>query len=129
MVNMHNRRAAAKAPTPGLVGGVIPTAQVDRNAMPIDYIKPEQTFATCGNQDVVYGLGYFALDKEPVVFQVPEFRDRFWVYAIWDARTDEVSEIGQPYGGFYLLVGRYRLNPICLLPAQAVLVTATRLGR
>ena len=73
-----------------------------------DYIKPEQTFIACPNQDVVYGAGYFALDKEPVVFQVPDFGDRFWVYAIYDARTDEVAEIGKPYGtksGFYLLVG------------------------
>jgi hypothetical protein len=48
------------------------------------------------------------LDKEPIVFQVPEFGDRFWVYAHYDARTDEFSEIGKPYGtkpGFYLIVG------------------------
>ncbi|MBI5503985.1 MAG: DUF1254 domain-containing protein, partial [Deltaproteobacteria bacterium] len=57
---------------------------------------------------VVYGAGYFALDKEPVVFQVPEFGDRFWVYALYDARTDEFAEIGKPYGtkpGFYMIVG------------------------
>jgi hypothetical protein len=23
---------------------------------------------------------------------------RFWVYALYDARTDEFSEIGKPYG-------------------------------
>jgi hypothetical protein len=48
------------------------------------------------------------LDKEPVVFQVPDFGDRFWVYALYDARTDEFSEIGQQYRtkpGFYLMVG------------------------
>ena len=73
-----------------------------------DYMKPEQTFVTCPNQDVVYGAGYFALDKEPVVFQVPDFGDRFWVYALYDTRTDEFAEIGKPYGtkpGFYLMVG------------------------
>jgi hypothetical protein len=73
-----------------------------------DYISPDETFVTCPNQDVVYGAGYFALDKEPVVFQVPDFGDRFWVYALYDGRTDEFSEIGKPYGtkpGFYLIVG------------------------
>ena len=28
---------------------------------------------------------------EAVVFQVPDFGDRFWVYAIYDARTDEIA--------------------------------------
>jgi hypothetical protein len=63
---------------------------------------------TCPNQDVVYGAGFFALDKGPIVFQVPDFGDRFWVYPFYDARTDEFSEIGQQYGtkpGFYLMVG------------------------
>jgi len=109
MVNSHNRRAAfAMAPTPGLNGGVLPMAPVGQNAMLTDYMKPEQTFVTCPNQDVVYGAGFFALDKEPIVFQVPDFGDRFWVYALYDARTDQFAEIGKPYGtkpGFYLMVG------------------------
>src|SRR5260370_12281255 len=49
-----------------------------------------------------------ALDMEPIVFQVPDFGDRFWVYAHYDARTDEFSEIGKQYGtkpGFYMMVG------------------------
>ena len=56
----------------------------------------------------MYGAGFMALDKEPIVFQVPDFGDRFWVYALYDARTDEFSEIGKQYGtkpGFYLMVG------------------------
>lgn len=109
LVNSHNRRAAfAMAPTAGLNGGVVPMAPVGLNAMLTDYIKPEQTFVTCPNQDVVYGAGYFALDKEPIVFQVPDFGDRFWVYALYDARTDEFAEVGKPYGtkpGFYMIVG------------------------
>ena len=39
---------------------------------------------------------------------MPDFGDRFWVYAHYDARTDEFSEIGKQYGtkpGFYLLAG------------------------
>ena len=73
-----------------------------------DYIEPSETFVTCPNQDVVYGLGFFSLDVEPVIVQVPDFGDRFWVYALYDARTEQFAEIGKPYGskpGFYLLVG------------------------
>lgn len=72
------------------------------------YIAPNQRFIACPNQDVVYGTGFFTLDKEPIVFQVPDFGDRFWVYALYDARTDEFSEIGRQYGtkpGFYLMAG------------------------
>jgi len=109
MVNSHNRRASfATAPECGYMGGVLPVAPVGYNTMLTDYIKPEQTFITCPNQDVTYGAGFSALDKEPTVFQVPDFGDRFWVYALYDARTDEFAEIGKPYGtkpGFYMIVG------------------------
>ena len=108
LVNVANRAAAfSKAPEPGLLGGVVPVA-FNRNAMLTSYISPDERFVTCPNQDVVYGAGFFALDKEPIVFQVPEFGDRFWVYALYDARTDEFSAIGKAYGtkpGFYLMVG------------------------
>jgi hypothetical protein len=108
LVNSANRAAAfSKAPEPGLLGGIVPVA-FGRNAMLTNYISPEEQFITCPNQDVVYGAGYFSLDKEPVVFQVPDFGDRFWVYALYDGRTDEFSEIGKQYHtkpGFYLMVG------------------------
>ncbi len=109
MVNMMNRRAAiGAAPEPGLMGGVIPVSPTGQIAMLNDYIKPLQSFIACPNQDVVYGLGFFALDEEPIVLQVPDIGNRFWVYAIYDARTDHVGHLGKPYGskpGFYLLVG------------------------
>src|SRR5262245_48121857 len=109
LVNSHNRRAAfAKAPEPGRNGGVLPVAPTGRIAMLSDYIKPEQNFVACPNQDVVYGAGFFALDKDPVVFQVPDFGDRFWGYALYDARTDEFAEVGKAYGtkpGCHLIVG------------------------
>jgi len=114
MVNSHNRRAAFAYVTgqngnvPGWNGGALPMAPLGYDCMLTDYIKPEQTFVACPNQDVVYGAGFFELNKEPVVFQVPDFGDRFWVYALYDARTDEFAEIGKPYGtkpGFYLMVG------------------------
>ena len=114
LVNSHNRRAGFAYITgqngnvAGLNGGVVPMAPVNQSAMLTDYVDPSQTFVTCPNQDVVYGAGYYALDKEPVVFQVPDFGDRFWIYALYDARTDQFAEIGKPYGtkpGFYMMVG------------------------
>src|SRR5262249_1137400 len=47
-------------------------------------------------------------DEEPVIAQVPDFGDRFWVYAMYDARTDQFGHLGKPYNtkpGFYLLAG------------------------
>ena len=114
MVNMYNRRAAFAFVTaqhgnvPGFNGGVVPMAPVGQIAMLTDYLSPQQTFIACPNQDVVYGVGFFALDKDPVVFQVPDFGTRFWIYAVYDARTDQIAQIGKPYGtkpGFYLIVG------------------------
>jgi len=109
LVNMLNRRAAiTQAPQPGYLNGVLPVAPQGKIAMLNDYITPNQTFVTCPNQDVVYGLGFFDLDSQPVVVQVPDFGDRFWVYAMYDHRTNQFGQVGKPYGtksGFYLLVG------------------------
>src|SRR5262249_6031821 len=109
MVNMLNRKARiTQAPRPGLLGGILPVAPQGQLGMLHDYIEPSETFVTCPNQDVVYGLGFFSLDEEPVVAQVPDFGDRFWVYAMYDARTDQFGRLGKPYStkpGFYLLVG------------------------
>lgn len=109
LVNGFNRRAAmASIPEPGLRAGVLPVAPIGRLAMLTDYISPAQRYVTCPNQDVVYGLGYGALDDQPVVLQVPDFGDRFWMCAAWDARTDAFAKLGSRYAtppGFYLLVG------------------------
>lgn len=109
IVNMINRRTAiTQAPQPGHLNGVLPAAPRGQIAMLADYIEPSETFVTCPNQDVVYGLGFFSLDEEPVVIQVPDFGNRFWVYALYDARTDQFGELGKPYNsqpGFYLLAG------------------------
>jgi hypothetical protein len=109
MVNIFNRRATiTQAPAPGRLGGVVPVAPQGRLCMLNDYVLPDQSFVACPNQDVAYGLGYFSLDDEPVIMQVPDFGDRFWVYPIYDARADQFGEIGKAYGtepGFYLLVG------------------------
>ena len=109
MVNQINRRATiTKAPSPGLLDGILPVSPRGQLGMLHDYIDPAETFVTCPNQDVVYGLGYFSLDEEPAVIQVPDFGDRFWVYALYDARTNQFGQVGKPYGtkpGFYLLAG------------------------
>ena len=107
VANANRAVAFSKVPEPGLVGGVVPIAY-GGIAMLTDYVTANQRVIACSNQDVVYGPGFLPLDKEPFVFQVPDFGDRFWVFALYDARTDEFSEIGQQYGtkpGFYLVVG------------------------
>jgi hypothetical protein len=109
LVNAANRFAGiTQAPRPGLMGGVLPVAPAGRLAMLSDYIDPSENFVTCPNQDVAYGLANVDLDAQPVVIQVPDFGTRFWIYAIYDNRTDQVGQLGKPYGtrpGFYLLVG------------------------
>lgn len=109
LVNAFNRRASfAAAPKQGLVGGILPAAPTGYVTMLSTYVSPEQRWVAHPNQDVVYGFGYGAVDKEPVVLQVPDFGDRFWVYAIYDARSEEFSKLGKQYGtkpGNYLLVG------------------------
>ena len=83
-------------------------APLNRLTMLTDYIAPEERLVACPNQDVVYGAGLLALDTSPVVIQVPDFGDRFWVYQVVDTRTDSFASLGKMYGttpGFYLLVG------------------------
>ena len=108
MVNMTNRRAAiTQAPEPGRLNGVLPAAPRGQIAMLSDYIDPGQTFVTCPTRTSSM-VSASSLDEEPVVIQVPDFGDRFWIYALYDARTDQFAQIGKPYGtepGFYLLAG------------------------
>jgi hypothetical protein len=110
MVNIYNRRLAfQQVPEPSHLGGIMPVAPLNRFSMLTDYVDPTERDVACPNQDVVYGAGIVALDLSPVVVQVPEFGERFWVYQIVDLRTDSFAEIGSMYGtkpGFYLLVGR-----------------------
>jgi hypothetical protein len=107
LVNMHNRREAfRKVPTVCYVGGA-PMAPPNHLGMYTDYVDPLQRVVAHPNQDVVYGFGILSPGESPVVVQVPDFGDRFWVYALYDQRTDEFAEIGRQYGsapGFYLVV-------------------------
>jgi hypothetical protein len=109
LVNIYNRRLAfAQSPKVGLMNGVLPFAPLNRLAMLSDYIRPEQRWVACPNQDVVYGAGIAALDQGPVVVQVPDFGERFWVFQVVDLRTESFARLGAMYGtrpGFYLLAG------------------------
>jgi hypothetical protein len=108
LVNMYNRRLFFTTIKEMEYVGALARAPLNRFTMLTDYIAAEQRSVACPNQDVVYGAGYAALDVTPVVVQVPEFGDRFWVYQIVDLRTDSFTHLGKMYGstpGFYLLAG------------------------
>jgi hypothetical protein len=108
MVNMFNRRLHFMSVKEIERQGPLMEAPANRLAMLTDYVDPAERAVACPNQDVVYGIGALALDISPVVIQVPDFGDRFWVYQVVDLRTDSFVQIGKMYGttpGFYLLVG------------------------
>lgn len=82
MVNQFNRRETiTKAPYPVLNGGMVPVAPMGQLSILTDYIKPEETFVTCPNQDVASGLGYLELDKGPIVIQMTNFGKSRYVRA------------------------------------------------
>ena len=108
LVNVYSRRLAYEKATDIVLSGPVPVAPPNLLGMLTDYIVPEERIVACPNQDVVYGVGALALDQSPVVIQVPDFGDRFWVYQIVDLRTDSFADLGKMYGstpGFYLLAG------------------------
>lgn len=108
MVNVYNRRLYFSKITQHQYLGPSPQAPVNHFTMLTDYSSPDQRNVACANQDVVYGMGALGLDVSPVVIQVPDFGDRFWVYQIVDLRTDSFVQLGKMYNttpGFYLLVG------------------------
>jgi hypothetical protein len=108
LVNLQTRRMMyEQVPTIGLLGPT-PVAPVNQLAMLSDYIDPDIRIVAHPNQDVVYGFGALALDKEPVILQVPDFADRFWMFELADQRTDSFAQVAKIYGtkpGFYLIVG------------------------
>lgn len=108
LVNMYNRRLSFAPVQEMAYAGPLMMPPLNRLMMLTDYVDPTERAVACPNQDVVYGIGALALDVSPVVVQVPDFGDRFWVYQIVDLRTDSFVQLGKMYGtkpGFYLLVG------------------------
>ncbi len=108
LVNLQTRRKMyEQVPVIGLLGPT-PVAPLNHLAMLSDYISPDIRIVAHPNQDVVYGFGMLALDKSPVVLQVPDFGDRFWMYELADQRTDSFAPLAKIYDskpGFYLIVG------------------------
>ena len=92
-VGLPSRKVATEPRA--LSDGIVPV----RAAQPPDHAhrlrRPEERLVACPNQDVVYGVGMLALDQSPVVIQVPDFGDRFWVYQIVDLRTDSFAAARQ----------------------------------
>jgi hypothetical protein len=108
LVNMANRRIAYTQVPEMMYAGAAPMAPLNQLTMLTGYFPPDVRLVACPNQDVVYGGGLIALDKSPVVIQVPDFGSRFWVYQVVNSRTDGFAQLGKMYGttpGFYLLVG------------------------
>src|SRR5215469_10203308 len=109
MMNIHNRKVTfEKLLGQGYLGGIVPVAPPNMLTMLRDYIDPGERAVACPNQDVVYGLAILDFNKEPVVVQVPDFGDRFWVYQVVDERTDSFAKLGKMYStkpGFYLMTG------------------------
>jgi hypothetical protein len=78
LVYVYNQRSElTKVPEAILLNDALPLAPMNQVTMLTGYINPAERYIGDPNQDVVYGLGYLSLEKEPVVIQVPEFGDRF----------------------------------------------------
>ena len=109
LVYVYNQRTElSKAPEMVLLDGAIPVGPMNKVVMLTNYISPSETYMDIPNQDVVYGMAWLSLAKEPLVVQVPDFGNRFWTFPVYDARTDEITELGQQWGtkpGFYMIVG------------------------
>ena len=109
LVNNLNRSIGmTSVPAPGRLGGIAPVSPIGHVSMLTDYIDAGERLVTCPNQDTVYGAGFQHVDTQPVVVQVPDFGNRFFVYQIADARTNSFGSIGRQYGtrpGFYAIVG------------------------
>jgi hypothetical protein len=109
LVYVYNQRnQLTMVPEPLLLNGAACVAPMNQLAMLTDYASPGEKLIEDPNQDVVYGLGFLALENEPVVLQAPDFGDRFWTLPVYDARTDQISQLGLQYGtkpGFYIVVG------------------------
>jgi hypothetical protein len=109
LIYVYNQRnQLTKVPEPLLFNGAVPVAPMNNLSMLTGYVKPAETLIADPNQDVVYGLGFLSLEKEPVILQAPDFGKRFWTLPIYDGRTDQISQLGLQYDtkpGFYMIVG------------------------
>lgn len=101
------RNRVALVPSAGKSGG-LPVAPLNELAMLTEQVPSRRTTVPCPNRDVLYGFGMFDLAVSPVIVQVPDFGDRFWLYQLGDQRTDAFADLGSLYRtrpGCYLVVG------------------------
>ncbi len=108
LVYMSNLRQSMKLIRSAGHSGGAPVAPVNQLCMLTDVVSPEFQSVPCPNRDVVYGFGIMDLAEQPIVVQVPDFKDRFWLFQIGDHRMESMGHVGSMYGtqpGFILLVG------------------------
>ncbi|MGB7790398.1 MAG: DUF1254 domain-containing protein, partial [Terrimicrobiaceae bacterium] len=95
LVYVYNQRnELTKFPEALLLNDAVCIAPMNQLCMLTGYVNPAEVYIADPNQDVVYGLGFLSMGKEPVVMQVPDFGNRFWTLPIYDGRTDQISELG-----------------------------------
>lgn len=108
MVYLHNcRDALSRLPAAGRSAGA-PVAPPNHLSMLTDVIAAGADLVACPNQDTAYGFALLDLRHEPVVLQIPDFGDRFWLIQIGDQRTEGFADIGRMHGtqsGFTMIVG------------------------
>jgi len=108
MVYLQNCHASLSWLRSSGISGGAPVAPPNRLCMLTDRVKTSMTAVPCPNPDVIYGFGILDLRDEPVILQVPDFGERFWLFQLGDQRTDGFARVGKMYGtppGFYLIAG------------------------
>lgn len=108
MVYVRNCHASlSRLKSRGISGGG-PVAPPNNLCMLTDRVKSGMNMLPCVNPDMIYGFGALDLRATPVILQIPDFGERFWLIQLGDQRTDGFAKIGKMYGtkpGFYLIVG------------------------
>ena len=111
LVNIYNKRKAAEQSSELAYAGPVPAAPLNRIVMLPTMWRPRSASSRARTRMWSTAAVRSGSEQTPVVVQVPDFGDRFWVYQAVDLRTDSFVELGVTYGttpGFYLL-GRARL--------------------
>lgn len=108
MVYVRNCHASlSRLRSRGISGGG-PVAPPNSLCMLTDRVKSGMNVVPCANPDMIYGFGILDLRETPVILQIPDFGERFWLIQLGDQRTDGFAQVGKMYGtkpGFYLIAG------------------------
>ena len=100
--------AFSKAPERISLGGTVPMAP-GYLTMLNDYINRKKTLSSAPTRTWSMAVGFSALDKGPIVFQVPDFGRPFLGVSSLRCAHRRSCPIGKQYGskpGFYMIVGR-----------------------